>query len=91
MPHILPRYVWGWEGWILYTVPRGFISGLLLINVFLYDVFVIMNETDIESYVNDNVPNAAAKYLKDVIKSLEKDSDELFKWIYDNQIKVMNG
>ena len=41
-----------------------------------------MNETDIENYVNDNVPNAAAKYLKDVIK---------FKWIYDNQIKVMNG
>lgn len=50
-----------------------------------------MNETDIENYVNDNVPNAAAKYLKDVIKSLEKDSDELFKWIYDSQIKVMNG
>ena len=50
-----------------------------------------MNETDIENYVNDNVPNAAAKYLKDVIKSLEKDSDELFKGIYDNQIKVMNG
>ena len=81
----------GGGGWILYTVPRGLIYGLLLINIFLYDVFVIMNETDIENYVNDNVPNAAAKYLKDVIKSLEKDSDELFKWIYDNQIKVMNG
>lgn len=50
-----------------------------------------MNETDTASYVDGNIPYAVANNLDSVIKSLEKDSDEVFKWISDNQVKAMNG
>ena len=72
-------------------VPQGSISGPLLINIFLDDVLVIINETDIASYVDCNIPYAVANNLDGVIKSREKDSDELFKWISDNQVEAMNG
>ena len=45
-----------WEG-ILYGVLQGLILGLLLFTIDLCDSLVIMNQNDITSYADDNIPH----------------------------------
>ena len=39
---------------VLFGVPQGSISGLLLFKIFLCDLFVIINDVDFASYASDN-------------------------------------
>ena len=54
-----------WEE-ILLVVPQGSILGPLLLNIFLYDLFLMMNETDFASYVDDNMPYKTANTIGEV-------------------------
>ena len=70
----------------LFGVPQGSILGRLLFNVFLCDLFFIMNETDFASYADDNT--LVGNNLEDVIINLQNASLTLFQWFYDNQIQT---
>ena len=76
-----------WEE-ILFGVPQGSILGPLLFNIFLCDVFFIMNETEIASYADDNTPYTSCQNIGNVIRTLENDSVRLFKWFSNNQMKA---
>ena len=76
-----------WEE-ILFGVPQGSILGPLLFNIFLCDVFFIMNETEIASYADDNTPYTSCQNIDNVIRTLENDSVRLFKWFSNNQMKA---
>ena len=76
-----------WEE-IVFEVPQGSILGPLLINIFLFDLFFIMKETDFSSYAVDNTPYRTVDTIEEVIKLLERDSTMLFKWFSDNQMKA---
>ena len=59
-----------------------------MFNIFLCDLFWKICRTDFESYADDNTPYVSGDSIDNVIKSLEVDSINLFKWFLDNQMKA---
>ena len=72
---------------IIFGVPEGSILGPLLFNIFLADLFFIVNKIDIANYADDNTPYTSSNDVNGLIKSLEEASKELFKWFDDNLMK----
>ena len=71
-----------WEE-TLFGVPQGSI----LFNIFLCDRFLIMNNTELASYADDNTPYAVGNNIEELIVKLQNASKTLFQWFSDNQMK----
>ena len=76
-----------WEE-ILFGVPQGSILGPILFNIFLSDLFLVVNNVDIASYADDNTIYTSGENIDEVIFSLQESSKKLFKWFTDNQMKT---
>ena len=76
-----------WEE-ILFGVPQGSILGPLLFNIFICDLFFIMDDTEFASYADDNTPYVSGENLDEVISLLEEKSRDLFRWFELNQMKA---
>ena len=68
-------------------VPEGSILGPLLFNIFLADLFFIVNSKDIVNYADDNTPYATANDIVSLIASLEEASKSLLIWFNNNLMK----
>ena len=75
-----------WEE-IPFGVPQGSILGPVLFNIFLSDLFLIVQNTDFASYADDNTIYNAVDNIEEVVLSLQESSKKLFKWFSDNQMK----
>ena len=72
----------------MFGFPQGSILGPLLFNIFLCDLFLIMENIDIASYADDNTPYTTRNSMEEVIQKLESAAKTLFQWFSDNQMKA---
>ena len=63
-------------------------QGSLLFNIFLCDLFLVMENIDIASYADDNTPYTTGNSIEEVIQKLENAAKTLFQWFSDNQMKA---
>ena len=56
----------------VFGVPQGLILGSLLLNIFLADLFFIVNSMVIVNYTDDNMSYATANNIYSLIASLEE-------------------
>ena len=70
----------------IFRLSQGSILGLLLVNIFLSDLFFTMIETGFASYAE--TPYTSGQNIDNVIRTLENNSVRLFKWISNKQIKA---
>ena len=67
---------------------QGSILGPLHFNIFISDLFLILNNIEIASYADDNTPYCSYKSFEDVITCLERTAGDLFAWFNNNGMKA---
>ena len=79
-----------WQ-YILSGVPQSSILGPLLFNIFLCDLFIIINNIDFVSYADDNTRYTTEESVEKVIHKLEIEAKSLFKPFSDNHMEFNPG
>ena len=69
-------------------MPQGSILGPFHFNIFISDLFLILNNIEIASYADDNTPYCSYKSFEDVITCLERTAGDLFAWFNNNGMKA---
>ena len=73
---------------ILFGVFQRSILGPILFNIFLSDLFLVVQNVDFASYADDNTIYDAGERIDEVIFCLQESSKKRFKWLADNQMKT---
>ena len=69
-------------------VPQGSVLGPLLFNIFINDIFYLVNDTEVCNYADDTTLYVGNKNLRTVLSKLEKDTILLSEWFSDNFMKL---
>ena len=75
-----------WEE-VLFGVTQSSLLGLILLSIFLGDLFLTIDENKFASYAKDNTIYRANNTIEDVALSLQEFSKNLFKWFSDNEMQ----
>ena len=72
-------------------MPQSPVLGPILFNIFLIDLFLVMKETEFTSYADDSTLRNSVNTIEDITSFLQKLSEKLFKWFFDNQMQENSG
>ena len=65
-------------------VPQGSVLGALLFNIYLNDLLMFLEETEICNYADDTTIYACGPNIENVIMHLENDALKITEWFPNN-------
>ena len=69
-------------------VPQGSVLGTLLFNIFINDIFLLLNESEICNYADDTTIYCSHQELQEETLRLENDTVKLSNWFVENFMKL---
>ena len=72
---------------IIIGVPIGSILGPLLFNIYINDIFYTIKNVEIANFADENSPFILNKFISEVLKLLEEESNKLYRWHELNWLK----
>ena len=72
-------------------IPQVSISGPLLFNIFINDIFMIIEQSGICNFADDNTLYSCGKSLTDIKENLVSDTKSILNWFRLNSLKANPG